>query len=333
MSARGEKELLAATRPFARPTWARGLWQAADTSVAIAACGAVMVMDSFGWWRLAVAPILGLLFVRVFLLQHDAGHSSLLPGRRGNSIVGHAASVLIGIPFEPFRTEHAWHHKIQGRLDLRDFDHFDPVTDEEARANPSARWRGHPLQVLAQNLGSLLVFRKFRGAYYMYRRAGGERPHNHGAIMASLWFNAVSHALLHAAVFAAGGVVAWVTLVLALGVSLLVGTVLMWVQHNFETVLHFEDPKEWSFVRIALEGTSWMKVPAVLGWFFADATIHHVHHLNPAIPNYRLEEARRALPEVAAVEPLSARDVVRCFTHTIWSRREKKMVPYRSVVS
>jgi omega-6 fatty acid desaturase (delta-12 desaturase) len=326
-----ERALLAATRPFARPEWRRGAWQVADTAVALAVCFGLLVADGPGWVRWVVAPVLGLVFVRVFLLQHDAGHHSLLPGRLPNQVVGHAASVLIGIPFEPFRTEHAWHHKIQGRLDLRDFDHFDPVTDDEARRDPSARWRGHPLHVLALNLDSLLLRRKLRGAYYMYRR-GGDLPPNHAAITASLWFNAVSHAALHAAVALAGGPSAWLALLAALGTSLVVGTGLMWVQHNFERVLHFEDPAEWSFVRVALEGTSWLALPGPLRWFTADAGVHHVHHLNPAIPNYRLEEARRAIPEVAAVPPLSARDVARSFTHAIWSRSQRRMVPYRDVV-
>lgn len=185
--------------------------------------------------------------------------------------------------------------------------------------------------MLAQNLGSLLVFRKLRGAYYMYRRPGGERPPNHDAITVSLWFNAASHALLHAAVLGIGGLAAWAALVVALGTSLVVGTGLMWVQHNFETVLHVEDPAEWSFVRTALEGTSWLRLPQPLRWFTADAAVHHVHHLNPAIPNYHLEEARRALPAVSAIPPLSARDVVRCFTHAIWSRERKRMVPYRDL--
>lgn len=326
-----ERALLTASRAYITPSWRAGLLQCADTSALLAASFAAVIAGP--WWaRWAAAPVLGLLLVRVFLLQHDAGHHSLLPAKAANLVVGHAASVLLGIPFEPFRTEHSWHHKIQGRLDLRGFDHFDPVTDDEALRDPRARWRGNPLVVLLQNLDSLLVRRKFRGAYYMYRRAPGERPPNHDAITVSLWFTALSHAALHGVVFALGGPWAWAAFGAALAVSLVVGTALMWVQHNFERVLHVEDPAEWSFVRTALEGTSYLWLPWPLRWFTADSGVHHVHHLNPAIPNYRLEEARRGIPALAAIEPLTARDVARSFTHAIWSRAQRRMVPYRTLV-
>jgi omega-6 fatty acid desaturase (delta-12 desaturase) len=328
----GERALIAATLPFSRASWAAGIWQTASTLALIAASFFLLLGGGPGWARWAVVPVLGLLLVRAFILQHDAGHLSLVPSRAGNLGVGHVMSVLTGIPFEPFRTEHAWHHKIQGRLDLRGLDHFDPITDEEARRDPRAgRRRGRPIPTLLANVDSLLIRRRFRGAYYMYRRAPGARPPNHHAITASLWFTGTTSVAVHAAVMAIGGLGAWLGFLLALLVSVIVGTTLMWVQHNFETVLHCERPAEWSFVRIALEGTSYLRLPQPLAWFTGDAGVHHVHHLNPAIPNYRLEAARRAVPELAAVAPLSFRDVVRCFTHAIWSVRERRMVTFASV--
>ncbi len=327
-----ERALLAATRPFTRPSWAIGTWQATSTLALVAGGLALLVADGPGWLRFVVAPVLGLLLVRTFLLQHDAGHHSLVPGRLANQVVGHLASILTGIPFEPFRTEHHWHHKVQGRLDQRGLDHFDPVTDDEARHDPSARWRGNPVHLLLVNIDSLLLRRKVRGGYHMYRRAPGERPPNHDAITRSLWLTNAGHLLLHLGLVALGGPWAEAAWLVALLVSVTVGTGVMWVQHNFEEVLHVEDPAEWSFVRIALEGTSYLWLPQPLRWFTADAGVHHVHHLNPAIPNYRLEAARRALPALAAVEPLTATALARCFTHAIWSRELRRMVTYRSVV-
>jgi acyl-lipid omega-6 desaturase (Delta-12 desaturase) len=330
-STAAESALLVATRAFTRPSWWLGLRQTAATAALLGGCLALLLVPGPGWLPWATAPLLALVIVRIFILQHDAGHCSLVPGRRANLVVGHVASVFTGIPFEPFRTEHNWHHRIQGRLDLRGLDHFDPVTDDEAAREPGARWRGRPWQVLLVNLDSLLLRRKFRGAYYMYRRVPGEQPPNHDAITTSLWFTGLAHGGLHVGVALLGGLAAWAALALAMFLSLAVGTVLMWVQHNFETVLHVEDPAQWSFVRIALEGTSYLRLPQPLRWFTADSGVHHVHHLNPAIPNYRLEEARRAIPALAEIEPLDAAQVSRCFTHAIWSRRQRRMVRYGSL--
>lgn len=328
-----ERALLAATRPFARSSLAVGLRQTVITLALIALAFLPLLGVGPAWLRAAVVVPLGLLLVRSFILQHDAGHMSLFPGRALNHVVGHVTSLLTGIPFEPFRTEHSWHHKIQGRLDLRGLDHFDPVTDEEARRDRRARWRGHPVYTLLVNIDSLLIRRKFRGAYYMYRRAAGERPHNHDAITRSLWLTGLGHLGLHALVLWRGGVGSWIAYLLALFVSVVVGTAVMWVQHNFETVLHYQDPADWSFVRVALEGTSYLRLPQPLRWFTADAGVHHVHHLNPAIPNYRLDETRRAIPQLLALAPLTGAQIVRCFTHAIWSVPARRMVRFSSVAS
>lgn len=56
-----------------------------------------------------------------------------------------------------------------------------------------------------------------------------------------------------------------------------------------------------------------------------------MHHLNPRIPNYRLEDARRAIPELRSVDPLSIADVRRSFSHVFWDEERGVMVPFADV--
>jgi len=50
----------------------------------------------------------------------------------------------------------------------------------------------------------------------------------------------------------------------------------------------------WSFAAASLGGTSYLRLPRLLQWFTGNIGFHHVHHVNPRIPNYRLEECHNA---------------------------------------
>ena len=42
------------------------------------------------------------------------------------------------------------------------------------------------------------------------------------------------------------------------------------------------------FVKAAIEGSSYFKLPLLLQWITGNIGYHHVHHLSPKIPNYQL---------------------------------------------
>jgi len=73
------------------------------------------------------------------------------------------------------------------------------------------------------------------------------------------------------------------------------GIWLFYVQHQFEGG-YWARKGDWDPVRAAMEGSSFYRLPRVLRWFSADIGYHHVHHLNPRIPNYRLKPCFDALP-------------------------------------
>ena len=76
-----------------------------------------------------------------------------------------------------------------------------------------------------------------------------------------------------------------------------------------------------------------MKLGPVMGWFTANIGLHHVHHLNAAIPFYRLPEAMAAIPELQhpGVTSLRPRDIVACFHLKLWDPEQGQMVEYPHV--
>lgn len=282
-----------------------------------------------GLWGFAVSPLLGGLLVRVFVLQHDAGHGSLFSSRRHNDRVGLALSWLTGVPFRPWLTEHNWHHANQGRLDRRGVDRVNsPMTLGEAATDPKgARLRARlisPVTVFVLGAWSLLGKRKRIGGFFPFR-PGFPGPHpdivaQRAGLVATLVPYLVGQGMLALVL----GLHGWLAFALASMLGAGVGAWLFWLQHNFEHTWHARDP-EWDYTRVALHGSSFLALGPVGQWFTASIGLHHVHHLNPRIPNYRLEEARRAIPELAAVAPLTTTDLARSFTHVFWDEAAGKM--------
>ena len=73
------------------------------------------------------------------------------------------------------------------------------------------------------------------------------------------------------------------------------GIWLFYVQHQFEDS-YFENESEWDFVKAAVDGSSYYKLPAWLEWMTGSIGYHHVHHLAPRVPNYHLEQHMKTPP-------------------------------------
>ena len=67
-----------------------------------------------------------------------------------------------------------------------------------------------------------------------------------------------------------------------------VGIWLFFVQHQYEGV-YWSRSDGWNYVASGLKGASYYQLPKWLQWFSGNIGFHHIHHLNPKIPNYELE--------------------------------------------
>jgi len=321
--------LVRRTRPFAAPNVWRSVFQVVSTVALLG--GALFALPWVPWpGRLLAIPLLAGLIIRAFVLDHDCGHGALFPTRAANDAVGRWLGYVSGIAYEAWRAEHNWHHAHQGKLADRGFDHYSsPMTVDEALADPAAaaariqrvRWA----TILGIGPVSLLVQRKhFSG--WIYSRTGWRWALDRPRVVRGLVRTGVAHGGLHAAVILYAGWASWgLVFVPALLLAGAVGSLLFWVQHN-HAKSYWAPDETWSFERVALEGSSYLKLPWPLSWFTAHIGLHHVHHLDVRVPNYRLEEARRALPALAAVAPIGWRDVTGSFRRIFWSPRHARYV-------
>jgi fatty acid desaturase len=81
------------------------------TAALLAAGLALFGLLGDSWWQLAIAGYLGLVFVQIGFVGHDAGHHQILRDGRNNALIGLIhADLLIGLSFSWWVDKHSRHH-------------------------------------------------------------------------------------------------------------------------------------------------------------------------------------------------------------------------------
>jgi omega-6 fatty acid desaturase (delta-12 desaturase) len=233
---------------------------------------------------LVAVPAAGFL-VRTFIVFHDCGHGSFLPSKRANRLVGILAALLVYQPYFAWKHEHAQHHASSGDLDRRGLGDVDTWTVAEYHSKPMLSQLGYRLirsPLVMFTLGPLwaLVIEPRKLPLAGRRRV----------LLSHLWTDLGVAAMVAGLVWAVG----WrAFLEIQLPVAFLAGGAGIWlfyVQHQFEDA-YWTRSDDWSYADAALKGSSYLRLPRLLQFFSGNIGLHHVHHLNPRIPNYNLQRA------------------------------------------
>jgi omega-6 fatty acid desaturase (delta-12 desaturase) len=267
----------------------RSLWQVVNTLIPYFALWALMLFSvhvSYWLTLLLAVPTAGFM-VRTFIIFHDCGHGSFFKTNAANSLLGTITGILTFTPYFSWRRDHAIHHATAGDLDRRGVGDVKTMTVKEYLAAPwwkkvSYRIFRNPLIMFT--IGSFLVFTVVNRF---------PRPKDGKKERASVWWTNLALALLIGLMI---WLVGWKTYLLVQLPVLLLGTSagvwLFYVQHNFDPT-YWERHSKWAFVKAGFEGSSFYKLPGILQWFTGNIGFHHIHHLNPKIPNYKLPECYR----------------------------------------
>ena len=83
----------------------------------------------------------------------------------------------------------------------------------------------------------------------------------------------------------------------------------------------------WDYDTAAIEGTSFLVLPAWLNWFTANIACHHIHHLSASIPNYRLAACHREHEHLfARVTRVRLGEIPRALSYILWDTRARRIV-------
>jgi acyl-lipid omega-6 desaturase (Delta-12 desaturase) len=275
---------------------------------------------------LLAIPTSGFL-IKLFMIQHDCGHGSFFRSRRASSLVGHWIGTLTLLPYDYWRRTHAYHHAHSGDLDLRGFGDVETLTvDEYLARSPSGRLAyriyRHPLVLFG--IGALWHF-------VLKQRFPWEVPRSWKRAWRSIWLTNLSIAALVTLMVVAVG---WQRLLLVHGPILIltcaIGVWLFYVQHQFEDT-YWERKPDWDFYDAALKGSSHLVLSAPLRWITASIGFHHVHHLSPRIPNYRLKECLESHAELQTATKVTIRSSWSLTRLHLWDGADGRLIGFREM--
>jgi len=276
------------------------------------------------WLTLALSIPTAFMMIRLFIIQHDCGHGSFLKSARAADTVGAILGVLTLTPYSYWRKTHAVHHATSGNLEHRGFGDINTLTVREYQALSGferIKYRLYRHPIVLFGVGAIVHF-------LVLHRLPVIVPKHWTRERRSILWTDVGLATF----FIVGGIAlgfesffaVWLPYTL---IACPIGVWLFYVQHQFEPTYWEHDP-QWQYDLAALEGSSYYDLPKWVQWVTGHIGLHHVHHLNPRIPNYRLQEALDAHPDLQRVTHLTFGESLKCVSLALWDEDQRKLVPF-----
>lgn len=320
----GWKEIV---RKYQQPSLGRSWWQIANTlgPYLLLWVGMYFLLDVSYWLVVPLALLAGAFLVRTFIIFHDCTHGSFFQSRSANDFLGFFTGVLVFTPYHHWKWAHSLHHSSSGDLDRRGMGDVWTMTVQEYLE--ASRWKRFSYRLVRNPVVLFVLAPLF--LFVVWHRIpdpdakGRERRWVYttnivivGMAFGLAWLFGIKEYLI-------------IQLTVLL-VSSTAGVWLFYVQHQFEDV-SWERGEAWDFEQAALQGSSFYKLPKILQWFSGNIGFHHIHHLSPRIPNYRLERAHHAEPLFHSVKPLTLRGSLKSVTFRFWDEGRKKLVGYKAL--
>ena len=306
------------------PHLGRALWQCANTLGPILGFWvALYFLFPISWLAsIILAALSGLFHVRAFIIFHDCGHGSFFKNKKANDALGFLTGILTFTPYNHWKWEHAVHHATNGDLDKRGIGDVWTMTVEEyitssRRIKLSYRLLRNPLILFG--LAPLFLF------FVLERIPSSQCKPRERRSVYLMNFTLILYGIAMSLVF---GFIPWLILqTVMMGVAGGCGIWLFYVQHQFEDT-YWAQGKEWDFTATAMEGSSYYRLPKIMQWFSGNIGFHHIHHLNPMIPNYNLEKCHHSDPFFQIAPELNLLSSLKTIRFRLWDEANQKMISF-----
>ncbi|RXY98383.1 fatty acid desaturase [Fictibacillus sp. S7] len=262
---------------------------------------------------------------RIFIIFHDCCHHSFFRNRKANKIVGTMTGVLTLFPYHQWQHEHNIHHATSGNLNKRGTGDIWIMTVDEYLAASFWRriaYRLYRNPIIMFGLGPIYVFLITN----RFNRKGARFKERINLYITNLSIAALAALLCWT--------VGWEAFLLVQGpiffVSGVAGIWLFYVQHQFEDS-YFEHDEEWDYVKAAIDGSSYYKLPKVLQWLTGNIGFHHIHHLSPRVPNYNLEDVHRIDSTFQNVQTITLTSSLRSLGFRLWDEESRTFISFKGI--
>ena len=271
---------------------------------------------------LLTSPII----VQLFIIFHDCCHTSYFASRKACFLLGHFLGVLTFTAYCDWQRTHGIHHRCMANLERRGVGDVWLMTLSEYRN--AGKWTKLRYRLYRNPLFMFFVSAPFLFLILNRVPSKGFRKRE----LLSVLFTDFMLVLL---LSFASALIGWkglllILLPMMLGASVL-GVWLFYVQHQFRQV-YWAHNGEWDRFRAAMEGSSLYLMPAILRWLSGNIGYHHIHHLAPRIPNYRLKECFDEVPELQEIDPVPYFSGLRNISLSLWDEESGLLVGFREAL-
>jgi len=323
------KQLPVIVKSYQLPNTRKAIIQILNSFLPFVAIWVAMyfLIDVSFWLVLPLAAINAFFLVRIFIIQHDCGHQSFTPNRKANDLIGEICSMLSFMPYRYWAKSHNFHHGHNGILwEHRDIGDINLLTVKEFKALPRwkklhyALFRSFPVLFVIGPAWYLLIQNRFP----LIRLKGWEHAHR------ALWKHNLLLIGLHVGIILLLGYKAF--LMVHLPILLFFAVIAIWffyVQHQHETA-YKEWKDKWDYIRAAVQGSTFYNLPKMFHWLTGNIGYHHIHHLNPLVPNYELARCHEENPILDQVaNKITFIQSLRCMFNKLWDEEQERMITYR----
>ena len=319
------KKLRKDVAPFAKSETRKSIMQLVNTLTPLLVAWTLgfYLLQFSPWYTVACSVLAAGFVMRTFIIFHDCTHGSFFKSKKANDRVGFITGVLTSFPYEKWKREHTIHHATSSNLDKRGIGDIDMLTVEEYMEKSKLGRLGYRMYrnpLVMFGLGPLfmvLVLNRINRSDAKKK----ERINTHLTTLAMVVI-LVQLDLVNG----------WQAVLLVYGVTLFIagslGIWLFYIQHTYEDS-YFEYDTEWDYVKAAVEGSSYYKLPKLLQWVTGNIGFHHVHHLAPRVPNYHLEAAHESIPPLQQATTITLTTSLESIRYKLYDPERKKFVTFK----
>ncbi|MDC3414033.1 fatty acid desaturase [Terrihalobacillus insolitus] len=277
------------------------------------------------WLTLGLTIVAAGFVVRIFIIFHDCTHQSYFKNKKANRYLGTVTGIITHFAFEKWKRSHSIHHATSGNLDKRGTGDIWVMTVEEyvsASAWERVAYRLYRNPIVMFGLGPIYLF----FIENRFNRKGAKRKERLNTYLINFSIAAIYAMLIWG--------IGWQAFLMVqlpiLFVSGALGIWLFYVQHQFEDS-YFENEDEWDYVKAAVDGSSYYKLPKIMQWMTGSIGFHHVHHLSPRVPNYNLEKAHESTPPLQQATTITLASSLKSIRFRLYDEKNRTFVSFKEV--
>jgi omega-6 fatty acid desaturase (delta-12 desaturase) len=312
---------------YNKPITLKSIWQIINSVIPFISLWVLMFYSiQVSYWLTLLLSIFSAGFlIRIFIIFHDCVHGAFFRKRKYNKMVGVVLGLFAFTSFHKWQNDHLIHHNTVGNLDKRGTGDVKTLTVEEYLN--STKWQR-------------LKYRIYRHPIFLF----GIAPLLHFAIQNRLPKKELPSKIKRYIYFTNLALITLITgLILLIGwkIYLLIqlpvlyiatshGIWLFYVQHQFEGVV-WTNTTNWDYKTMALEGSSYFKLPILLQWFTGNIGFHHIHHLSPLIPFYNLPKCHKENTLFQTAKTITFFSSLKSLKMNLWDEKKQKLVNFKDI--